>query len=404
LENSQRDRLVLLFREASLLNSATPDRAEGLKFVVKAIFMSPYFIYQTETGSVSEAAGSGRMTKLTQYEVASLLSYAITDEPPDAVLSLSADKGELQTDVQISAQVTRLRGLDSAKEKLVTFVEQLFGVPRLASIRKDPALFPNYKEVHSNLSASFREDIAFLAAQGKMRLVDLVGLNSFAVNSVTADVFGAKGFPSSHVNFVRTTLPESERLGLLTHPAFLAAWSHESESSPIERGKVILNRLLCRSVGAPPANANQIFENLQAPPNATRRQQFDLMLNRPECSACHTSLNGVGFPMDGFDAMGRFRTADKLGALDLKGSLLQRDAETKILAFNGAIELSKLLSNSKEAMQCLSGHTYRFFLSLPSTDGNIDSSSRSEFVSLGAPLDSATESIMKSPNLLLRKK
>ncbi len=395
---AQLTRLKAIFIAGAELSNS----AEGVRSVLLAMLQSPSFLYRTEVGSSAVTAGSNMVTPLTSFEVASLLSFLVTDAPPDAELSQAADADALQSADQIRAQFNRLNKTALAMDKTMSFLEALFGVNAIAEVTKDEKLFPNAMAIQSNLQQSFREDIRFLLSTDSPSWAAAMRLNTYAVNEPTARVFGVSGVTGA--GFVRRDVPASQRKGILTHPAVMASFSHASESAPVFRGKMVLSRLLCRPPGAPPANAETMLDADKLPPTATRRQVFDSLIARPACAGCHRTLNSIGFSLDNYDALGAYRTTDSKGALDVKGELIAvQDEDTKD-AYEGGAQLSELLADSRVAKACISLQSYRYFLGLPVADTSFDLGTRNNFITQGAQLTQLAGFIVDSPHFRERVK
>jgi Protein of unknown function (DUF1588)/Protein of unknown function (DUF1592)/Protein of unknown function (DUF1595)/Protein of unknown function (DUF1587) len=394
----QLTRLKAIFTAGAELSNS----AEGMRSVIQAMLQSPAFLYRTEIGSGAVAAGSNIATPLTSHEVASLLAFMVTDAPPDEALSQAADDDALVSPTQIREHFNRLNKTPQALEKTMSFLEALFGVNAIADVTKDAILFPNAVAIQSNLQQSFREDIRFVLSADQPNWASAMRLSTYAVNEPTARVFGISGLTGT--GFVRRNVPASERKGLLTHPAVMASFSHASESAPVFRGKMVLSRLLCRPPGSPPANAETMLDADKLPPTATRRQVFDSLIARPACAGCHRTLNSIGFSLDGYDALGAYRTADQKGALDLKGELFAVQDEDTTDAYEGGAQLAELLADSKVAKACVSLQSYRYFLGLPVADTSVDLGTRKDFVAQGAQLTQLAGFIINSPHFLERVK
>jgi len=399
LEGEFKQKLVGIFSAGASVGSP----AEGVRYVVSALLQSPSFLYRSEVGAPAVVAGSNEKTKISQYELASLISFSLTDFPPDAELLKSASTNQLLTESQIVAQVNRLSSSPAAKKKLVQFLVELFGVNRLSGVRKDEALFPNYIATQSALQQSFEQDALGLLESTGADFASIFTLSAFSVNKDTYQSFNLPSVTSD--TFSKMSVQASERKGLLTHPAVMASWSHVAESSPIERGKLVLGRLLCRPTGSPPDGAEAILSAApKLPPGSTRRQQFARLLTMPQCAACHTSLNGVGFGLDDYDALGKYRTSDSIGKLDLQGTVENLKEKSGAETFVGGAQLSEMLAVSENAMKCFSLNTYRYFLGLGNDDKNLDAYSREKFVKNGAVLADSHAAIFTSPLTLERVK
>jgi Protein of unknown function (DUF1588)/Protein of unknown function (DUF1592)/Protein of unknown function (DUF1595) len=391
-------RLKSIFLAGAELSSS----AEGMKYTVEAMLQSPAFLYRTEVGPATIAAGTSAVAALTSYEVASLLAFMVTDGPPDAELSRAADADALKSDAQLQAQFARLNKTPAAIEKTTAFIEALFGVSILTGVMKDEKLYPNAATIQANLQMSFRADVRSLLASGDASWGAAMRMGSYSVNAATAGVFGIANLTAPE--FVKRDVAVAERKGLLTHPAVMATFSHATESAPVFRGKMVLSRLLCRPPGAPPANAETMLDPKQLPDTATRRQLFDTLIARPSCAGCHISLNAIGFSLDNYDAIGKYRTTDSKGPLDVKGEIASLQGDGAKDTYQGGAQLAERLADSKIAKECISLQSYRYFLGLPNADLTFDASTRATFVNQGAQLTQLASMILSSKNFMERVK
>lgn len=161
-------------------------------------------------------------------------------------------------------------------------------------------------------------------------------------------------------------LPSGERAGLLTQAAFLSRNAHRDQSSPVHRGIVVRENLLCQPIPPPPANVNN------APPKASAatstRERFEQHSADPNCRGCHQLMDPIGVAFEHYDAVGQYRTSDGLGAVDAKGQVVLGSGA---LAgeFNGALELASKLADAPEVSECVTKQWFRFSLGrVESTD------------------------------------
>jgi hypothetical protein len=172
------------------------------------------------------------------------------------------------------------------------------------------------------------------------------------------DVYGATR-PASYAAGTPVPLNQSERAGILTQAAFLARHSHRDQTSPVHRGLVVRENLLCQPIEPPPPDV----ANVPPPPSAatSTRERFAQHSSDDTCAGCHISMDPIGLGFEHYDALGAYRTIDGLGPVDATGELFEVDAD---LAgpFVGALELSSKLAGSRQVQHCVAAQWFRFSL------------------------------------------
>jgi hypothetical protein len=354
--------LLAVYRAGREVGDAGDRFATGLSWVVRAALQSPHFLYLTELGDPGAPAGS--TTTLLPEEVAGALAFSIVGMPPDEALMAAAAAGQLSTAEQRRAQALRLTALhpDRWQEQLRQFVPQWLGInfdrPEWAKDTKAVPLFS--AAVKAGLQ---RETDLFLDdwAAGGARLDVLLTGNSTFVNAATASVYGAKaGGP----DFTKVVLDGGQRAGLLTMAGFLGSTSHVAETSPVLRGKAILQKLLCRDPPPPPPMVPPL-PPVDRSARTTTRARFAAHLGSPACSSCHRVFEPMGNAFEEFDALGTFRTQQNGTPIDSRGALVAADGSEQPVA--DAVALARLLARSPDTFDCVARQVYRFTLGRPET-------------------------------------
>jgi hypothetical protein len=283
---------------------------EGAAMVITAMVQSPYLLYRRELG-----AQQGGLFQLTQYEVASELSYLLTNAPPDAALIEAARGNQLSTPEQIEAQADRLLATDAAKAVLTGFVRSWLDINRLTGKVKSGM----------ELSDQMRSDM--------LQETEELFLDVFNNNGPIGDVFNA---PYTYLNgplsafygvagpasdsFERVELAGTNRIpGVLGHGSYLAAHALADNSSPVQRAFVVRERLLCNDLPEVPTDLDT---NLDPPdPNGTSRQRYTQHSENPVCYACHQLMDPIGFTFENYDGYGIRREVENGQAVDPTGAL-----------------------------------------------------------------------------------
>jgi hypothetical protein len=173
------------------------------------------------------------------------------------------------------------------------------------------------------------------------------------VNSVTAPLYG---LTATGTAFRRVSLDPAQRAGILTLGGFLGSTSHANETSPVMRGKAVLEKLMCRSPPPPPPKIEPLPPLEQSTPTTTR-QRFSQHLTDSTCRACHSTFEPMGNAFEGYDPLGAYRIEQNGHPVDTSGALITTTATTPVA---NALELSGLLAESRDTHQCLSRQVFRF--------------------------------------------
>jgi Protein of unknown function (DUF1592)/Protein of unknown function (DUF1588)/Protein of unknown function (DUF1595)/Protein of unknown function (DUF1587)/Protein of unknown function (DUF1585) len=289
----------------------------GVKSVVQAMFMSPNFLHRTELGSVMTP---GAVTPLTDYELASSLSYSLWNTAPDNELLALAGQGKLRDKTVLLAEAQRMfDASDKSAPAVNTFLQQWLYLENLSTDVKDPTLFPT---ATPDLTADLGEELRLFS---NSVLFDPGADHSFKtlftasytfVNARTAPLYGLTGVTGDAL--VRRDLDPSQRLGVTSMVPFLWGHSNAEDTNLVGRGAYFRNEVLCDRVSLPPGGvpASAMF----APPNATGRQKLSVHAS-PACAGCHRLFDGIGFALEDYDPIGQFRTMDQGQMIDPTGNL-----------------------------------------------------------------------------------
>ncbi|HEY6880709.1 MAG TPA: DUF1592 domain-containing protein [Polyangiales bacterium] len=325
----------------------------GLSLAISSMLISPNFLYRSEVG---EAAGG--VYRLTQYEIASALSYLYWGTMPDQALFDAAANNQLSTKEQLAAQARRLLGDERAKEQLAQFSLQWLGSDGVLSAFKDKAIYPAFSD--SLRTAMVEEQKRFIndLALGSGTFAQLFRANYVFANAELASFYGLSGSGSDFSK--RPVAAESGRGGLLGLGAVLAAHAHSNESSPVKRGKFVRDRLLCQDLPPPPANLDTTPPGLD--PTLTTRARFAKHTSNAACSNCHQYIDGVGFGFEGYDGIGQRRTVENGLPVDESGTMvgLESLSDKTSAPFRGIRDLSEMLADSQTAQSCFALQYYRF--------------------------------------------
>jgi hypothetical protein len=343
-------------RYATLATTATQSLADayaGARWAASALLQSPNFLYRPELGQAMP--GRADLRQLTNLEMASRLAFFLWEGPPDDALLLAAESGQLTSVDGIRQQAQRLIASPTGRNAVTGFVRDFFWLGRLDGTAKDSTLFPQFTPT---LRASMGEELtrlwAFAAFDQDGSALDLFTTRHTFVNKELATLYGLPTTGLSDTTFSAVDLPATgPRLGFLSTAALLSINADQKEGSPTLRGKFIREDLLCQTIPPPPNNVDTTLPDPPAGVVFTRREKLERHRTSPTCAACHQLMDPLGFPLESFDAIGRYRTTDAGKPIDASGSL-------GTVSFDGLPGLAAALAASPEAASCMVKHIYRY--------------------------------------------
>lgn len=315
------------------------DYTASLSLMWKAILVSPQFLFITP---VSEVDSHDPIVPLDDYQLASRLSYLLWSAPPDAELSALADQGELHDPAVLRIQVERLLDDPRSRALFDGFGVQWLGVGELQSQTFDHDVFPQMtpglrnammEEVRLFFESIVREN------QSVSRFVDS---DYTFLNESLAEIYGLEQSVQGP-EMRRVSLENPNRGGILGMPATLAGTSFPNRTSPVRRGVWVLEQVLGERVPPPPPNVPKLEEQEQkSREGLTLRELTELHQSEPTCANCHRVLDSIGFGLENFDAIGRWRQTDNVGVAVDSGGVLPTGE-----AFSTPAELKSLLAGRK---------------------------------------------------------
>jgi hypothetical protein len=327
------------------------DPQTGHRLFLQGIFAAPSFLYRTELGEPGR--GADKVVRLTQYEVASALSYAVTAGPPDAELLAAAEAGELKTADQREAHARRLLATPAAQKRLYHFVTEWLGITGLANLNKNNQVFRDFSAAFKDSSrGETKAFIEHVLANEGGSVQELLSANYTFADGRMSRFYGTTLTPNGAIG--RVPLPP-ERAGILTHASVLATYALFDSSSPIRRGKFVLTRLLCQEVPAPPPNIVIIPPAVAT--TTTTRARFAAHTDNPACAGCHRNLDPIGFGMENFDGLGKLRTHENDIPIDANGAV---PTAAGSFSFVGGGDLARHLASSEDVANCVPLQIFRY--------------------------------------------
>ena len=327
---------------------AVPDPLLAVKRVVLVVLKSPRFLYLGTSGG-PEA-----------YAIASRLSLTLWDSLPDQQLLDAAAAGKLGTQAEVAKHAERMLADPRARAKVREFLLTWLKVSQAPELAKDAKRFPGFDAaLASDLRTSlelFLDEIVWSEASDFRQL--LLSNDAF-LNGRLAKFYGAE-LPSD-AGFTKVKFDPDRRAGVLTHPYILSALAYSAESSPIHRGVFVGRGLLGITLRPPP----DAFTPLPADahPNLTTRERVALQTKPDACISCHGVMNPLGFALENFDAVGRFREKENAKPIDVAGGYETRAGTAA--KFNGAKPLTTFLANSEEVHAAFAQQLFHHMVKQP---------------------------------------
>ena len=306
--------------EVEVLVSLARQRGEsieqGLSLALQAVLVSPEFLFRLEKGRAAADGKPGRI--LTDHELASRLSFFLWASLPDDALLDLADRSQLRQAPVLEAQVRRMLKDPRASALVEAFGGQWLQFRALESVAPDKERFPDFE---NNLRLSMRRE-SELFFESLLRedksLLDLVDGKYSFLNERLARHYGVPGVKGPE--FRRVDLAGTERSGVLTHASVLTVSSYATRTSPVLRGKWILENVLNAPPPEAPAGTPRLDE-AKVGADASLRKQLEAHRTSPSCAACHEKMDPLGFSLENFDAVGAWRKEDGKWPIDPSGVL-----------------------------------------------------------------------------------
>jgi hypothetical protein len=319
-----------VFVDAQFANS--PALLTAVKRVVLLTLKSPRFLYRELP---SEAGDS--------YDIASRLSFGMWDSIPDEQLWKAAQENRLESRDDVAKQLDRMGHSMRTRAKLREILLEWLKVNQAPELAKDRTIHPDFTaDVASDLRSSLELAIDETLDSDEASFRELLQSNSIYINGRLASIYDVD-LPAD-APFQKISFQPDERSGIVSHPYLLASLAYTGTSSPIHRGVFITRSLLGRVLRPPPESVVPLAPDLH--PDWTTRERVSVQTKDTACQSCHGLINPLGFALEHFDAIGRYRQMEHGQSIEATGSYLTRDGhEAK---FDGARELAAFLARSEE--------------------------------------------------------
>ncbi len=384
-------RYILLFESTSQGEFQT-----GAKWVVTAALQSPYFWYRSELG-----IAQGGKYELTNHEIATALSYFLTGGPPDALLVSAAERSQLVDPDVRAIHARRLLSTPAGHKATARFFFAWLGLERLQTVAKDQARFPEFDAViRKSMTRETEQLIRWEMLRGSGTLPDLLSAPYSFMNPELETFYGVVGAGEANAEGYRQVETPGQHFGLLTQGSLLVVHGLPNEASPIHRGKMVRQRLLCQALEPPPAGV--IVQPPPLDPNLTARERYAAHSRVEPCRSCHRLIDPIGFGFSNYDAVGRFRSEEAGRPVDAHGRIV--DTESTDGPFADLSELAERLANSPDVHACFARRWQRWAYGLGEDEGlqEVLRINESEFRQDGLRIDALLIALARSQHLQTR--
>ncbi len=339
LEETELARLMQLYQAARKQEISV---RRSLQLVTQAILISPQFIFRLEEELLE---GPSLPQPLSDYAIATRLSFFLWSTIPDDELNALAADGKLQNPDVLVAQARRMLKHPKARALVDNFAGQWLELRQLAKATPDPERYPAFDEsLRKAMVEETSRYVQDIISQDK-NILDLIDSDYTFVNERLATHYELTGIDGEE--FRRVSLPDDRRGGILAHASILTLTSNPTRTSPVKRGKWILENILGTPPPPPPPNVPEL-EDGDLELLGTLRERMQQHRENPTCAVCHRKMDALGFGFENFDGIGAWRESDGRHEIDPSGELPGK------ITFKRPAELRQILkANSREFTRCL---------------------------------------------------
>lgn len=317
---------------------------EGIALAFQAILVSPHFLFRVEQDERPDDPTNRHF--VSNFELASRLSYFIWSSMPDDQLLTLAEQKKLTDETVLMSQVRRMLKDKKARALTDNFATQWLNLRNLDDLTPDPDQFKTFNEKLKSDMMRETEMLFESIVKNNRSIIDFIDADYTFINERLAKHYNIRGVKGN--NFRRVSLKGTGRAGVLTHASVLTLTSNPTRTSPVKRGKWILDNLLNDAPPDPPPNVPDLDETAKENPEMSLREQLALHRESPTCASCHKTMDPLGFGFEGFNAVGQTRDVADGRPVDPSGELPSGES------FSGAMELIQIVKKREEQFgRCL---------------------------------------------------
>ena len=345
------------------------DVETSLKRVLLFALKVPQFLYpELPTG------------KPDAERTAARLSFALWDSAPDAELARAAAEDRLRSRGEVAAQAQRMLADPRARAKVREFFHQWLQVRFVEDLRKDPTLYADFTpDIIDDLRTSLNLFLDEVVWSDRSDFRELLRADYLVVNERLAKFYGLPA--PAEGEFARVAAQPAERSGVLTHPYLLAAFSYKNSTSPIHRGVFLTRNIVGRSLKSPPMAV--AFNEAEFAPGLTMREKVAKLTRSETCQGCHAVINPLGFSLEWYDAVGRFRRDENGRAIDAVSDYVTDDRQT--VRLSGARDIAEFAIASERANDAFIEQLFHHLVKQPINAHGADAAEklRASFIASG---------------------
>ncbi len=335
---------------------------EGVRLMAEAILQSPHFLYATELGG-----GGAGTTRLTQWELASRLSFFLTGARPGPTLRAAVEAGRLTDADGIETEVRHLLDTPRARQHLRGFFTAWLGLDDLPFMTKDGSRVAEFtRQLRDEMTLEVRRYLDHAIAAGASLAAIFGGTLTFPGLEVARVVYENDILTKPAVDGEEVSLDTRRRKGILSLPGTLATHSTVDRTSPVDRGLLVAVRLLCQEIAPPPGGLVIPAIDTDDLTRTTRAKQESHAA--ASCAGCHDRIDPIGFGLENMDTLGRYRATENNKPVDSSGELV--GSELDFRKFNGPAELADRLLASNTFRECFVTQLWRYAEARLETDAD----------------------------------
>jgi hypothetical protein len=354
--DSEIDKLMDLYQVA---RAEDGDFLAGLGLALEGVLMSPHFLFRVE---LQADPSPGDIVLLSPHELATRLSYFLWSTLPDPELRAAADDSSLLEAATLMAQVRRMLADEKSRALVDNFASQWLFLREFDEHQAEYALFPAFDETLKGAMRKETELMFARALDGTLSVEQLLTSDYTLANDRLRAFYGIGG---GTAEFAKVSLAGTNRTGLLGQAAIQTLTSYPARTSPVKRGKFILEQLLCSPPPPPPPGVEGLAS--EAMPTGTLRQRLEAHRAEPTCAGCHQLMDPLGFALENFDAIGAYRSDDSGGfPIDASGTL------TDGTQVSGVADLAQALKNDPRYARCVTEKLFVYALGRGVTEKDTD--------------------------------
>jgi hypothetical protein len=310
----------------------------AMQIGLQAVLVSPHFLFRVELGQPDTTTDNN--SSLTDFELATRLSYFLWSSLPDDTLFRLAEQKRLNRPDVLARQVRRMLADPKARALVDNFASQWLNLRILDELTPDPKLFPEFND---QLREAMKQETQLFFAEilnKNLPITRFLDGRFTYVNQPLAKLYAIAGVTGDEMK--RVELVGDRRAGVLTHASILTLTSNPDRTSPVKRGKWIMDNILDTPPPPPPPDVPELEQTAKTSPDVPLRKQLEIHRQNASCAICHSQMDALGFGFENFDAIGRWRDTDGKHQVDSSGTLPGNQT------FATPIELIKILGNRKD--------------------------------------------------------